>query len=703
MIPGKLDLIVTLSAPTIDPDGSRAVVSAVRPSFEADAYVGQLWQIDIDDSLPPLRLTRGFRDTDPAFSPDGGRIAFLRAVPGGKPQLAVVDARGGEPRVLTDAPLGVQSFAWDRTGTRIAFVARRPEPLRYGTTEGVSAAQEPPRRIRGNKYQMNGVGYVTDQRTGIYLIEMPRRDEEPWVEPVGRAADPSGAGNSDGGSEARREGRLLGGQRGFPEARLLTPPEVDATWPAFSPDGGHLYFTAAMHDGADCDLRTMVHRVAIPAPGKMPQAPELVAGGPASDFTYRGPAFSHDGQTLYMLGAHVGPSGTDFVAQGGGLFAMPAGTVGEEPVALTDRDALDYGADGEGLVPHGKTSVLIISRSRGAKEVHSINSSGARRTIVEGNREISGVASDAGKIVVSFADSTSPGELGIVERVNGTGVMRALTNFAGALGRETRVAVPRELTVPSKDGHPVHGWVFTPEGPGPHPVILNIHGGPHAQYGWGWFDEPQVYTQAGYAVVQCNPRGSAGYGRDHALAIKGRMGTLDMQDVLAFLKGALKADSSLDKKRLGIMGGSYGGYLTAWTIAHTGKFQAAIVERGYLDPWAFIGTSDIGWFFSPEYTGPDVEAMEAQSPIAVVGGVATPTLVMHSEQDLRCPLEQAQRYHAALRRNGVDSEMLIFPGENHELSRSGTPWHRRERFEAILEWWGRHLPVDVLAAESRAG
>jgi dipeptidyl aminopeptidase/acylaminoacyl peptidase len=169
------------------------------------------------------------------------------------------------------------------------------------------------------------------------------------------------------------------------------------------------------------------------------------------------------------------------------------------------------------------------------------------------------------------------------------------------------------------------------------------------------------------------------------------MGTLDRTDVLDFLDGALAANPSFDATRLGIMGGSYGGYLTAWTIGQDHRFAGAIVERGYLDPETFVGTSDIGDFFSDEYTGSDPEQIRAQSPQAIVHQVTTPTLVIHSEDDLRCPLSQGERYYSALRRQGVEAELLVFPGENHELSRSGRPRHRLQRFEAVLDWWGRHL------------
>ena len=209
------------------------------------------------------------------------------------------------------------------------------------------------------------------------------------------------------------------------------------------------------------------------------------------------------------------------------------------------------------------------------------------------------------------------------------------------------------------------------------------------RYGIHLFDETQVLVDAGYAVVYCNPRGSAGYGRAHGRSIRQAMGTVDFADVIDFLEGAVAGDASLDGARVGIMGGSYGGYLTAWVIAHDHRFAGAIVERGFLDPVSFQGTSDIGSFFGDEYVGIDPDAIARQSPMAVVGQVTTPTLVIHSELDFRCPLEQATRYYSALKRQGTDAELLVFPGENHELTRSGQPRHRVERFDAVLDWWER--------------
>jgi dipeptidyl aminopeptidase/acylaminoacyl peptidase len=251
----------------------------------------------------------------------------------------------------------------------------------------------------------------------------------------------------------------------------------------------------------------------------------------------------------------------------------------------------------------------------------------------------------------------------------------------------------RERTATASDGSPVHGWVTTPPGPGPHPVLLTIHGGPFSQYGWSLFDETQVYVSAGYAVVQCNPRGSSGYGAEHGRAIRGGWGGLDADDVLTFLDAALQ-DPALDAGRVGVMGGSYGGYLTALLIGRTGRFAGAVVERAFLDPVSFVGSSDIGWTFPDQYLGTDPERLALQSAMTHAPAITTPTLVVHSEEDWRCPVEQGARLYVELKRRGVPSELLLFPGEGHELSRSGRPRHRLARFEHILRWWARWLPTE---------
>jgi dipeptidyl aminopeptidase/acylaminoacyl peptidase len=341
-------------------------------------------------------------------------------------------------------------------------------------------------------------------------------------------------------------------------------------------------------------------------------------------------------------------------------------------------------------------AVLVGVQREGAVDLLRVPvDGGPPEALVDGAFTVRSFACAAGVVVAVVAHDRSAGELIALT----PGRRRLLTAFGRRLGETGRVHRMRERTATAPDGYPVHGWVTTPPGPGPHPVLLTIHGGPFAQYGWSLFDETQAYVSAGYAVVQCNPRGSAGYGEAHGRAIKGGFGQLDAADVLAFLDDAM-TDPALDGDRVGVIGGSYGGYLTTVLIGRTSRFAAAVSERAFLDPISFVGSSDIGWAFPDQYLGTDPERLSAQSAMTTAGAITTPTLVVHSEEDWRCPLEQGARLYVELKRRGVPSELLLFPGEGHELSRSGRPRHRLARLEHVLRWWARWLPTSQNAGST---
>ncbi len=647
-----LPLLMTVGRPTGDPGGGRVVVPVSHPDLDADANVGQLWSVPIDGT-PPRRITRGFRDSSPKFSPDGSMLAFLRAAKGAPAQLHVMAAGGGEATAITDVKLGVDEFAWSPDSARIAFVASVAEQGRYGTVEGITPAAEPARRITSARYKQNGKGYLDDQRTHVFVVEVPDADAEP-VYPAAPRTDGTTPESSD-----------------VPEAVQLSDGPYDDRSPRFTPDGARIAFTSAGRDGAT-DLRAQVWAVA--AGGGEPTAiTPIDAPLAVNEF-----AFAPDG-ALVFTAQDMGESLTDFVAVNAALYRME----GDEPVRLTDPENIDLTEYDLDVLPDG--TARTQHRARGACLLIDVAPDGTVTELTGPDLEVVGQTVVDGSAVVSFQSSTTAGDVGIVE----AGTIRPLTDFSAAL-RDRGIVVPEEFSPDARDGHPLHGWVAVPKGKGPHPVLLLIHGGPFTQYSLNLFDEVQVYADAGYAVVFCNPRGSAGYGQAHGAAIKHAMGSVDLTDVLDFLDAALEAHPSLDKGRLGILGGSYGGYLTAWTIGHDHRFKAAIVERGYVGVEAFIGSSDIGWFFPQEYHG-DQEAMRAQSPQEFARDVRTPTLVIHSEEDLRTPLGQAETYWSTLKLNGVETELLIFPGENHELSRSGRPRHRIQRFEAILDWMGRYV------------
>jgi dipeptidyl aminopeptidase/acylaminoacyl peptidase len=263
--------------------------------------------------------------------------------------------------------------------------------------------------------------------------------------------------------------------------------------------------------------------------------------------------------------------------------------------------------------------------------------------------------------------------------------------------------MPERFTAVSADGSEVDAWIVRPAGLEPgrrYPVLLSIHGGPFTQYGNLFFDEFQVESAAGYVVLYSNPRGSSGYSEEWGRAIRGPIvdgpgwGTVDYEDLMAVVDTALERFDFCDPDRLGVLGGSYGGYMTSWIIGHNDRFQAACSERAVNDFTVESGAADIGFFFKA-YVGahwfeaPDV--YREKSPATYAESMTTPLLIVHSEDDLRCPIANAEELFAILRLLGRDVELVRFPCASHELSRSGAPAQRVVRFETILGWFAQHL------------
>lgn len=634
-------------APTVSPTGERAVYALTRLDLDADDYRSQLWAADLDGSAPPHRLTRGARDAQPQFSPDGHWIAFTRKADeeGAKPQLHVLPAAGGDSWAVSDAEGGVGEFAWSPDSRRIAYVSRVPEQGRYGTVKGRGADKEPARRITSFNFRRDNEGFTLDRPRHVFVVD-------PLV---------------DGGALA--EGHAI--SEGSAPRQLSVVP-LDHSAPVWMPDGSALL---VLRNHADDQLATDV--VLLDPQG----GPERVLTTPlALDKVVPGQTADH----LLGCGYPIGPDGRDFVGRPPSLWRLPLD--GSEPELLTDPERVHIDTThtpGVELQPDG--SVLLATLSHGG--VHVMRwADGEVTPLLVGERQVIGFATAPGVLVATVAAPETAGELVVL---GADGSERVLSDHGSTLRSHTSVLPTSEIETKADDGYPVHGWVVRPSGPGPHPVLLMIHGGPFAQYGWALFDEAQVYAGAGYAVVMGNPRGSAGYGGEHGRAIKGSLGDRDVADLMALLDGALEADD-LDASRVGVLGGSYGGFMTAWLAAHEGhRFKAALVERAVTAWDSFLGSSDIGWFFGDEYVGADPEAAWRQSPLAHVDQITIPTMVVHSENDWRCPVEQGQRLYVALKRQGTPTELLLFPGEGHELTRSGLPSHRVARFDAVLEWFAR--------------
>jgi dipeptidyl aminopeptidase/acylaminoacyl peptidase len=325
---------------------------------------------------------------------------------------------------------------------------------------------------------------------------------------------------------------------------------------------------------------------------------------------------------------------------------------------------------------------------------------------VGGEQTIAGYDARGGRLV--YSASTAPA----LYELYADG--ERLTDVGRAFAEAHDLSEPERFTAVSADGTEVDAWVVRPAGfeeGRRYPVLLSIHGGPFAQYGTGFFDEFQVYAGAGYAVVYCNPRGSSGYGEASGRAIRGPSngqgpgwGTVDYEDVIAALDEALRRYEFLDGDRCGVLGGSYGGFMTSWIVGHTDRFRAAISERAVNNMVSAFGSSDLFWAFEGQFGShmfEDTQAWLERSPSTYARNITTPLLILHSENDLRCNVEQAEHLFTILRLLRREVELVRFPAESHELSRSGSPLHRVMRFETILEWFGRYLQPEREPAQER--
>jgi dipeptidyl aminopeptidase/acylaminoacyl peptidase len=636
--------LVGVSDPRISPDGRTCAYVLTTIDREESKYLSAVWLVPIDGSEPARRFSFGTRrDSSPRWAPDGERLAFLSNRDNEKAaQLYVIPIEGGEAVKLTDLKESVEEVTWSPDGTRIAFTSRVPDEA-YDEEEDRKRA---PRHITGLRYKLESVGWTFDRRKQVFVVP------------------------SDGSAQPRQ----------------ITDGNFEHSSPAWSPDGKRIAFASARHRNWDIDTATDIY--VIGSRGGRPQKLTATDGGCGL------PSWSPEGRRIaytYNPGLFDSPRHSQ-------IAVLDVNTRKRRVLTSSlDRNCAPFMTAREPIWVGN--DVFFVAEDRGTNPIYRVSTKGSSepRLIRRGQWTVAGYDVHAGVGVHVRSRSTALPELYFGDK--------RLTRHGDAFAKSVGLNAPERFTATSADGSKVDAWIVRPDGfvaGRRYPVLLNIHGGPFTQYGVGFFDEFSVYTGAGYVVVYSNPRGSSGYSEAWGRAICGPVngegpgwGTRDYEDLMAVTDEALRRFDFCDPKRVGVMGGSYGGYMTSWMVGHTDRFKAAVSERAVNTFYSEHGSSDIGWLLHKAYTGAylheDPEEYLLQSPLSYAERIKTPLLILHSDNDLRCPVDQAEQLFTILRLLKRDVELVRFPSESHELTRSGSPRHRVQRFEIILDWFDRKL------------
>jgi dipeptidyl aminopeptidase/acylaminoacyl peptidase len=667
MIAEDLLRIVFVGDPQISPDGDR-ILFARKHINDKNKYITNLYSVDMEGRL--TQWTQGETGAGAGrWSPDGNTIAFVSGRDKPASQIYLIPTTGGEASKLTELPEGsIGDFKWSPDGSKIAFTFREQESTR--TEKGKKEREEkglstPPWEIDSVFYRMDGDGYFGNQRHELYIFDIPTK------------------------TILCRYKESADGFYGFdwnPNSKELVVIHTASKRPFAEPPNMQLYRVTC--DGQAWQLKGLPKG----DKGEPRWSPDGKWIGYAGDIDEEDPWGTRNTK-LYVVKADGGEPRN---LTGHEDYDMAVATLSDTKEAGFGA-ILEWAVDSKGLYAqigwHGETQLGYVDLKQGGTKM-----------LTEGHQAltIGNLSRDGRRIAGLSGHAMKLPEVAVIEPELATGrmVARILTNFNQAFHDEISFVEPEEVWLDSTDDTKVQCWVMKPHSykePKRYPAVLEIHGGPHAQYGWAFFHEFQLLAAEGYVVVFSNPRGSKGYGEKFCAAIRGDWGNKDWDDVQAVLHW-MQHQPYIHPGQLGVMGGSYGGYMTNWVIGHTHEFKAAITDRCVSNMVSMAGSSDFpfnkdGYFRGVAWGDLDgIKELWKQSPISYFESVKTPTLIIHSEGDLRCNIEQSEQVFMALQQQGIDSRFVRYPtNTSHGMSRNGPPDLRLHRLSEITKWWNKHL------------
>jgi dipeptidyl aminopeptidase/acylaminoacyl peptidase len=665
---------VWIADPQIAPDGAQVAFVHVTADEKKDQYDTSIWLAKTDGSQPPRQLTSGTRDSSPRWSPDGRILAFARsAEKDGRaqpPQIHVLSMLGGEARAITTLPRGAANPAWSPDGKWIAFSSQtEPDELEPKDPKGDKPRETDVKIITSAVYRANGVpgwGYTDPQRPSqIWTVAVP-------------------AGNADAETPKR-----------------VTSGEFPAGNHRWSVDSSQIYFTSTRRRDPyyyprDNDLYAVARNGGEPT--------RLVS----IDGTIGGYAPASDGKRIAFVGSLHGAPERSYSQPDLFVVDVPGGTP-RNLTATFDFD-IDGGLAGDQRAPRGQhpsgpvwsrdgRTLLVKAGQQGDTNLLRVDATNGRAdAVTRGEHDVMSYTADAAghRLALVLSSATIVGDLHVVDAAAGA-VTKKLTTFNDELFGQLSLPEPEEIWYPSFDGRKIQGWIVKPPSFDPsqkYPLILQIHGGPHAAYGNTFTHEFLWMAAKGYVVLYTNPRGSSNYGQEFGNIIQFRYPGDDYKDLMAGVDALLKR-GYIDEARMGVTGGSGGGLLTNWVVTQTTRFKAAVSQRDISD-WAnFWYTADFtlftpSWFRKAPFEDPAEFAQ--RSPLTYATKIQTPLMFILGDEDWRTPPSAGgEPLFRALKYLKRPTVMVRFPGESHELSRSGKPWHRVERLQHIVGWFDKWL------------
>jgi dipeptidyl aminopeptidase/acylaminoacyl peptidase len=643
----------SVTDPRVAPNGKEAVFVKTHIDEEDNKYIANLFHVDIE-SNEVTQWTHGKGNvSSPEWSADGKQIAFLSDREE-KNQLFILQARGGEAQRVTSFEKGVSSFLWAPCGKKVWVNAVVKEGKTFTDKEEKDEKKKPePYRATKMKYQMDGAGLLPqDTFRQIGVVDIETGEVTKFTE-----------GNFQHGLQA------------------------------VSHDGKKLVIGVNRTENQDFEFRQPLFIVDVETKEETVLVDE--------DGYFGGAQFSFDDRYI----AYVGSDREFQNATHSNVYVYDT----EDGLRMNLTESIDAPVGDAAVADHqqgsGAPSVVWTKdnylyfqlTTMGDIQLYFASLEGELYPATPENEHVYGydISANGECALITVSNSINPGEL--YKQTIATGEREALTSFNRVYLEEVELVEPEAIVFKGAKNWDVHGWLMKPRGyveGEKYPLIVEIHGGPHAMYANTFFHELQLLAAQGYGVLYVNPRGSHGYSQEFVDAVRGDYGGGDYEDIMAGLDYAIQENDWIDTDRLGVTGGSYGGFMTNWIVGHSDRFKAAVTQRSISNWISFFGVSDIGYYFSDWQIGADmtdVDKLWEHSPLKYAKNVETPLLILHSEKDFRCPIEQAEQLYITLKSMGKETEFVRFPDADHNLSRTGTPNLRVARLDEITGWFAKYL------------